>query len=94
MNCGRIADEIVERSLYERATGYSHESVKIFCNKDGDVVQVPFIEHVAPDPTSMIFWLKNRKPADWREKSEVEIPGLATLADSIAQARKRAGIDE
>ena len=86
-----IADEIVERSLYERATGYSHESVKIFCNKDGEVVQVPFIEHVAPDPTSMIFWLKNRKPKDWREKSEVEIPGLSGLAQGLAEARKRVG---
>jgi transposase-like protein len=76
-----IADERVERSLYERATGYSRESVKIFCNKDGEVSQVPFIEHVAPDPTSMIFWLKNRKPQEWRDKVQTEISGRVAIGE-------------
>ena len=62
-----IADEQVERSLYERATGYSYSAVKIFCNsKTGAVTKVPIIEHVPPDPVSCIFWLKNRKPKEWR----------------------------
>lgn len=30
------------------------------------------LKEVAPDPTSMIFWLKNRRPADWRDKKEVD----------------------
>lgn len=30
------------------------------------------IKEVAPDPTSMIFWLKNRRPAEWRDKKEVD----------------------
>ena len=64
-----IADERVERSLFERATGYTRESVKIFCGKDGQVTEAPFLEHVPPDPTAMIFWLKNRKPAEWRDKT-------------------------
>ena len=84
-----VADARVERSLFERATGYTFESVKIFCNKDGEVTEVPVLEHVPPDPTSMIFWLKNRNPDKWRDKSEVEIPGLSSLADSISKARKR-----
>ena len=84
-----LADERVIQSLYRRALGYSHDSVKIFCNKDGEVTQVPYREHFPPDPTSAIFWLKNRKSQDWRDKSEVEIPGLAGLADSIAKARQR-----
>ena len=84
-----VADARVERSLFERATGYTFESVKIFCNKDGEVTEVPVLEHVPPDPTSMIFWLKNRNPNKWRDKSEVEIPGLSSLADSISKARKR-----
>jgi transposase-like protein len=83
-----IADNRVERSLFERATGYTRESVKIFCSKDGAITQVPFLEHVPPDPTSMIFWLKNRKPDQWREKSELEVTG--NLAETIAEARKRA----
>jgi hypothetical protein len=44
---------------------------------------------IAPDTTACIFWLKNRKPKEWRDKSELEVPGLASLADVIAKARKR-----
>lgn len=69
------ADARVERSLYERATGYSYDAVKILTvslgnNSGSEVQQVPYREHVPPDPTSMIFWLKNRQPKKWREKIE------------------------
>src|SRR4051812_21531144 len=43
------ADSRVERCLYQLATGYQQKSVKIFCNKDGHVTEVPYIEAVAPD---------------------------------------------
>ena len=36
------ADARVERSLYSRAVGYSFNSEKIFCNKDGEVTRVPY----------------------------------------------------
>ena len=49
----------VERSLYSRAVGYSFNSEKIFCNKDREVTRVPIVEHVPPDVTAQIFWLKN-----------------------------------
>jgi hypothetical protein len=61
------ADARVKRSLYSRAVGYSFNSEKIFCNKDGDVTRVPYREHVPPDVTAQIFWLKNRDPAHWRD---------------------------
>jgi len=64
-----LADDRVERSLFERATGYERDAVKIFLAKDGTPVTVTFREHVPPDPTSMIFWLKNRKPTEWRDKT-------------------------
>lgn len=69
------ADTRVERSLYERATGYSYDAVKILTvslgnNQGAEVQQVPYREHVPPDPTSMIFWLKNRQPKKWRDKIE------------------------
>jgi len=64
-------DARVERSLFERATGYERNSVKIFLNKDSKVIQVPFREYIAPDTTACIFWLKNRQPEKWRER----VPG-------------------
>lgn len=66
-----VADTNVVRSLYRKAMGYEFDSVKIFCNKDGDVVQVPYREIVPPSDTACIFWLKNRKRKDWQDKQVV-----------------------
>ena len=66
-----ISDQNVERSLYERACGYSHPAVKINVLKDGTVIEVPYIEHYPPDTTACIFWLKNRQPEKWRDKHEI-----------------------
>ena len=32
----------------------------------------PYREHVPPDTTAAIFWLKNRDPARWRDAWQVE----------------------
>lgn len=66
-------DAQVERRLYERAMGYSHQAVKIFCGKDGQVTEVPYTEHYPPDTTAMIFWLKNRQPAAWRDVRDINV---------------------
>lgn len=70
------ADERVERSLYFRATGYSFESEKVF-QYQGKIVRANTREHVPPDTTAMIFWLKNRRPDRWRDvhKHEHGKPG-------------------
>lgn len=68
-----MADERVVRSLYARANGYSHEAVK-FHVIDGQVVQTPYIEHVPPDTVAGIFWLKNRRPGEWRNTPEPADP--------------------
>lgn len=70
------ADERVERSLYQKAIGYEQEEVKIFmpANRD-EPVYAPFTAKIAPDTTAAIFWLKNRRPAEWRDKQEVELGG-------------------
>lgn len=61
------ADNRVEASLYHKATGYTYDSVKIF-QFQGQVIEAPYREHVPPDTTAMIFWLKNRRPEQWRDK--------------------------
>lgn len=71
-----VADARVEQSLYHRAVGYSYEAVKIM-SVGGEVVKVPYTEHVPPDTTAMIFWLKNRQSDKWRDvhKHEHGRPG-------------------
>lgn len=70
------SDARVEQSLYRRALGYSHDAVKIFHEKGEDVpVVVPYVEHYPPDTTACIFWLKNRQPDKWRDKTDTELSG-------------------
>lgn len=68
------ADELVEQSLFKRAMGYEHDEVDIRVI-DGQVVQTPLRKAYPPDTTAMIFWLKNRRPAEWRDKIDQELTG-------------------
>lgn len=65
-----IPDYIVENALYKRATGfeYTYNAQKV--TKDGDVVDYKVTVYYPPDPTSIIFWLKNRQSKKWRDKIE------------------------
>ena len=62
-------DNQVVQSLFERATGYRHKSVKIMV-VNGKVAKVPYTEHYAPDTAAAVFWLKNRAGDKWRDKTE------------------------
>lgn len=67
-----VADDRVERSLYHRAVGYQREATKVFLRaNDEEPVYAPYLEDVQPDTAAAIFWLKNRRPADWRDRHEV-----------------------
>jgi hypothetical protein len=67
------ADQRVERSLYQRAVGYHYDAVKIFMPAGAKKpIYAHYVEHVPPDVTAGIFWLKNRDPARWRDAWQVE----------------------
>ena len=85
-----VADERVERSLYQRAIGYEQEEVKIFMPGGAEKpVYAPFRARIAPDVTAGIFWLKNRRGDLWRDKTDVEHGLTSELADIIAQRRAK-----
>jgi len=70
------ADARVERALYHRAIGYEQEEVKIFMPAGAaEPVYAPYTAKIAPDTTAAIFWLKNRRPDEWRDKRDVEHSG-------------------
>lgn len=75
-------DDRVERSLYNRAVGYSFESVKVF-QFQGAIVEAPVVEHVPPDVTAGIFWLKNRRPELWRDVKAIE--GTVAVKDERSE---------
>jgi transposase len=68
------ADERVERSLYQKATGYNvteEQAVKLKVEQYKEEVEVVQVEkHVPADTTAAIFWLKNRRSGNWRDKTE------------------------
>ena len=68
------ADERVERALYHRAIGYKHDAVKMF-QAGGEIISESYVEHYPPDTTAAIFWLKNRRPKEWRDKIQQELSG-------------------
>lgn len=89
------ADDRVERSLYQKAVGYTFEAVKIFPGtSESGPVYAPYREHVPPSDTAGIFWLKNRRPDAWRDKQDhdhrhgISDP-LAALMERIATNGKR-----
>lgn len=71
-------DDLVEIALFDRALGYTWEeeqAVRVKKDKDSETVEVVKIRRkLPPDATSMIFWLKNRRPDKWRDKREDLIP--------------------
>lgn len=64
----------VENALLKRALGYDYEETTTEIEDLGGGKTRKHVrkvtKHVAPDTTAQIFWLKNRKPKQWREKAE------------------------
>ena len=68
------ADKRVEESLFKRAIGFSHPETDIRTVSVGNgvskIVKTPTVRHYPPDTTACIFWLKNRRPGEWRDRQE------------------------
>jgi transcriptional regulator with XRE-family HTH domain len=72
-----VVDTEVENALLKRALGYKYDEVTKELNEDTGELEVTKVvtKEVQPDTTAQIFWLKNRKPEDWRDRKEVEHSG-------------------
>jgi hypothetical protein len=79
------ADQRVEASLYQRAMGYEAEETDIRVI-NGEMVMTPIKKLYPPDTTAAIFWLKNRKPAEWRDRQEITGSGGKDLIPEMAPA--------
>lgn len=76
-----VADREVENALFKRAVGYKYEEITRELKKDPDTDELSLVvtkvvtKEVVPDVTAQIFWLKNRKPKEWRDRQEIEHSG-------------------
>lgn len=83
-----IIDTRVENALFKKAIGFVGPDKKYY----------------PPDTTAQIFWLKNRKPEDWRDKKDVSVEGdinsvvssmsEEALDERIASLKIKLGIDD
>ena len=72
-----VADAKVVESLYAKACGEAVRVTKrkrdvLDPNKGKVTLTEVAEEHLPPDTTAMIFWLKNRQPELWRDKPAVD----------------------
>lgn len=78
-----VVDRQVENALLKSALGFYYEEETV-TNK-GDVVTVKKYEK--PNTTAIIFWLKNRKPKQWRDKQELQHDGDMKININVKGSR-------
>ena len=78
-----VVDIEVENALLKKALGYTIMLRKQKVTKDGDIVDIEEEVHIPPDTTAQIFWLKNRRKQQWRDKVEVEKMGTIQKIEII-----------
>ena len=70
------AVEEVEAALFKAATGHTVTIKKQIKVKSGDgsehIEDVEEEQYIAPNPTAITFYLKNKRPKIWNEKLTVE----------------------
>jgi hypothetical protein len=79
-----VADDLVEATLFQLALGYRHPAIKVVYDREkmqadgktkGAFVTQGYMEMLAPDAAACMFWLRNRRPEDWRSNPPEPDPG-------------------
>ena len=100
------ADEAVVSSLFARATGMEQKMTKVFCHR-GQPVTADYTVQLPPDVRACIFWLRNRRPEEWREHrpvvaeakdepnwvSELEAASERVRLEAVAERAARSGAE-
>ena len=82
-----VIDRQVENALLKRALGYEYEEVSEKYELGILTERKVTKKQVVPDTTAQIFWLKNRKPIDWKDKrNSDDIEDTSTVDDGFMEA--------
>lgn len=97
-----VVDREVENAMLKSAMGYTQKikrPVKIreveYDPKTGKKlrefekwVQVEEEQYIAPNVTAQIFWLKNRKPAEWRDRGDISLSPSNGVLESLMELHR------
>ena len=86
-----VADASAVESLFTRVTGYNHQAEKGFLYR-GEPRTATYTAHVPPETRACMYWLRNRRPEDWREISERAL--LEQAQREAADAALRVQMDQ
>lgn len=83
-----VVDREVENALYKRAMGYEYDEVTEEYEAGFLTKKKVVHKYQAPDTAAQIFWLKNKRSADWKDRREVDNTlALAKLDDVLGQIK-------
>jgi hypothetical protein len=85
----QVADESVVSALFARATGMERKVTKAFCHK-GQPITVSYTVALPPDVRACMFWLRNRRPQQWRENRPPEDARAVLDFGELEQTSRRA----
>ena len=94
-----VVDREVENALFKSAIGFTKKIKKPVRIKEVEYdpktgkkirelekwVQVEEEVYIAPQVTAQIFWLKNRKPDEWREKNDLTLTPSNGVLESLME---------
>ncbi len=80
-------NKLVENALLKRALGFEVTEEKVFSN-NGEIVTHNGLKYFPPDVAAAFIWLKNRDPANWRDRKELVGDPNAPLQVVVLPAEK------
>lgn len=94
----RPVDFEVENQLLKSAMGFEYEETRSYMEEQPDGSYKRKVDthtrRALPNVTAQIFWLKNRKAAQWADKQVVEHSGEISILDNLLEQMTDGGEDD
>lgn len=85
-----VADSRVARGLFDRAVGYERKIERVMIVR-GEPKPVASTVYYPPNVQACIFWLRNRRPGTWGDRSATQAESRADDHDDIIAGLERGG---